>query len=77
MAHELSRLKLDCPLWRIWASNEGWLYATRPGLSVLAPGAAITVHAQTPQELRHAIAAAEFEHARESLRSLDFPGTAG
>ena len=77
MAHELSRLKLDCPLWRIWASNEGWLYATRPGLSVLAPGAAITVYAQTPQELRRAIAVAELEHAREALHSHDFPGLTG
>jgi hypothetical protein len=67
MAHELSRLKVDCPRWRIWASNEGWLYATRPGLSVLTPGASITVHAQTAHELRHAIAVAELEHAREVL----------
>jgi hypothetical protein len=69
MAQELSRLKLDCPLWRIWESDEGWLYATRRGLSVLAPGASITVHAESALELRNAIAAAEREHARESARA--------
>ncbi len=32
MAHELSRLKREFPLWRIWESDGGHLYATRSGL---------------------------------------------
>ena len=73
MTHEITRLKLDCPLWQIWASDAGRLYATRPGMSALAPGASLTVDAQTPAGLRQAITAAEQEYAQMLRR----PRTAG
>ena len=67
MTQEISRLKLDCPQWRIWMSDAGRLYATRPGMSAMAPGASLTVDAETPAGLRRAITEAEQEHARMIL----------
>lgn len=63
MTREISRLRLDYPQWRIWTSDAGRLYATRPGFSVLVPGASVTVDAGTPDGLRQAIVTAEREHA--------------
>lgn len=59
MAHELPRLRHDHPAWHVWASAQGRLYATRPGMSVLLPGASVTVDAATPDGLDRAIVAAE------------------
>jgi hypothetical protein len=64
MTHEISRLKLDCPLWRIWSSDAGHLYATRSRMNAYPPGEAVTVGAKTPDGLRQAIGVAEREHAR-------------
>jgi len=63
MTHEMSRLKLDCPLCRIWRSDAGHLYATRSGMRAYPPGESVTVDAETPAGLRQAITAAEREHA--------------
>jgi hypothetical protein len=52
------------PAWRKWASDEGRLYATRPGYSALAAGASVTVYGATPAELDAAIIAAEAEYER-------------
>lgn len=67
MAHELLRLRHDYPAWHVWASAQGRLYATRPGISVLLPGASITVDAATANGLSGAIAAAE----RDADRAAD------
>ena len=60
-ARLLPRLRQDHPRWRIWASDTGRLYATRPGLSVDEPGASVTVDGLTAAELRKAITSAEAE----------------
>lgn len=67
MAPELPRLRNDHPAWHVWASAQGHLYATRPGMSVHLPGASVTVDADTPEGLNHAIAAAE----RDASRAAD------
>jgi len=66
VASELPRLRDDHPLWRIWASAQGRIYATRPGMSVLLPGASVTVDAMTGDGLRQAIATAENDAERDS-----------
>ena len=60
----LSALRHDYPRWRIWSSDAGHLYATRPGMSAHPPGEAVTVDAKTPAGLREAITGAECDHAR-------------
>lgn len=67
MAHELPQLSQDHPAWRIWASAQGHLYATRPGMSVHLHGASVTVDAATADGLTRAIAAAE----RDADRATD------
>lgn len=64
MAHELPRLREDHSAWHVWASAQGHLYATRPGISVRLPGASVTVDAATPDGLDRAIAAAERDASR-------------
>ena len=64
MAHELSRLKREFPLWRIWESDGGHLYATRHGL--FQEGQGHTVDAVTVDGLRIAIQAAENGAARDA-----------
>jgi len=59
VAHELPRLRENHPGWHVWASAQGRLYATRCGISVLLPGASVTVDAMTADALRQAIASAE------------------
>jgi hypothetical protein len=61
---DLSSLRSACPHWRIWTSDTGWLYATRPGMSVIDPGGSLTVDAATTDGLELAIAAAESEYAK-------------
>jgi hypothetical protein len=68
VAHELPRLRHDHPAWHLWASAQGRLYATRPGMSALMPGASVTVDAATAQGLAQAITAAE----RDAGRAADF-----
>lgn len=64
MAHDLPRLRNDHPAWHVWASGQGHLYATRPGISVHLPGASVTVDAVTADGLSQAIAAAERDASR-------------
>jgi len=64
MAHELSRLKREFPLWRIWESDGGHLYATRHGL--FTPNQGHTVDAVTVDGLRNEIQAAENDAARDA-----------
>ena len=59
MVPELPGLRADHPLWRIWHGSSGHLYATRRRMSVLLPGASVTVDSATPDGLRQAIADAE------------------
>jgi len=66
VAHELPRLRHDHPAWHVWASAQGRLYATRPGMSVLLPGASVTVDATTVDALRQAIARAENDAERDA-----------
>jgi len=66
VVHELPRLRDDHPLWHVWASAQGRLYATRPGLSVLLPGASVTVDATTADALRQAITRAENDAERDT-----------
>ncbi len=64
MAHELSRLRREFPLWRIWESDGGHLYATRHGL--FTPNQGHTVDAVTVDGLRNEIQAAENDAARDA-----------
>jgi hypothetical protein len=64
MAHELSRLRREYPLWRIWESDGGHLYATRNGL--FQPGQGHTVDAVTVAGLRIEIQGAETDAARDA-----------
>jgi hypothetical protein len=66
VANELPRLRDAHPLWRIWSSAQGRLYATRPGMSVLLPGASVTVDAMTADALRQAIGRAEKDAERDA-----------
>jgi hypothetical protein len=59
---ELAAVGAKHPAWRIWVSDEGGFYATRPGYSALAAGASVTVYGKTPAELHEAIIAAEAEY---------------
>ncbi|HXP18881.1 MAG TPA: hypothetical protein VN840_04450 [Streptosporangiaceae bacterium] len=68
MSHELPRLRHDHPAWHVWASAQGHLYATRHDLSVLLPGASVTVDSATADGLSVAIAAAE----RDATRAAGF-----
>lgn len=61
---ELPQLSQDHPAWHVWASAQGRLYATRPGISVHLPGASVTVDADTADGLSSAIAAAEHDAGR-------------
>jgi len=67
VSHDLPHLRHDHPAWHVWASAQGHLYATRPGLSVYLPGASVTVDAATADGLATAIAAAE----RDADRAAD------
>lgn len=67
MAQELPRLRHDHPGWHVWASAQGRLYATRRSISVLLPGASVTVDAATEDGLSDAITAAE----RDADRAAD------
>jgi hypothetical protein len=76
MTHDLSGLKRDCPLWRIWHADGPYLYAVRVGLFSVGQGT--TVFAQTVEGLRAEIAKAEAEAAqkaqqRERLAALGNP----
>ena len=64
MAHELSRLRREHPLWRVWESDTGHLYATRNGL--FQPGQGHTVDAVTVDGLRNEIGAAENDARRDA-----------
>ncbi len=64
MAHELPRLRETHPAWHVWASAQGRLYATAPGMSALLRGASVTVDSATTDGLRAAIAAAERDAGR-------------
>ncbi len=64
MAHELSRLKREFPLWRIFESDGGHLYATRHGL--FTPNQGHTVDAVTVDRLRIVIGDAENDAARDA-----------
>ncbi len=64
MAHELSRLRREFPLWRIWESDGGHLYATRHGQ--FQEGQGHTVNAATVDGLRNEIQAAENDAARDA-----------
>lgn len=68
VAHELPQLRHDHPAWHVWASAQGRLYATRPGISALLAGASVTVDAATADGLTRAIAAAE----RDAGKAADF-----
>jgi hypothetical protein len=70
-AHDLPRLRGDCPAWGIWASDSGHLYASHPAMSALLPGAAITVDADDVPGLRAAIGAAEAAAAREATTARE------
>jgi hypothetical protein len=59
---ELTTVRAKHPAWRIWVSDEGGFYATRPGYSALAAGASVTVYGKTPAGLDQAITAAEAEY---------------
>jgi hypothetical protein len=59
---ELAAVRAKHPCWRIWVSDEGGFYATRPRYSALAAGASVTVYGATPAGLDEAIAAAEAEY---------------
>jgi hypothetical protein len=64
MAHELSRLRCEYSLWRIWESDSGHLYATRHGL--FTPNQGHTVDAVTVDGLRIAIGDAENDARRDA-----------
>ncbi len=64
MAHELSKLRREHPLWRVWECDGGHLYATRSGL--FQPGQGHTVDAATVDGLRIAIGAAENDARRDA-----------
>lgn len=64
MAHELSRLRREHPLWRIWESDAAHLYATRIGL--FQPGQGHTVDAATVDGLGIAIGEAENDARRDA-----------
>lgn len=63
---ELADLRQRHPLWRIWAGDGEWKYATRAGLA--APGTGVTVHGKTPQALADAIQQAETDAAKREGR---------
>jgi hypothetical protein len=64
VAHELPRLRQDHPDWHVWASAQGWFYATKPGASALVLGASVTVDSATPDGLSDAITEAEQDARR-------------
>ncbi len=67
MAHELSKLKRDCPQWRIWRGGDGYLYAVRHG--VYRPGQGTTVFARTVDGLRIQIGKAEAEAGQQAQQA--------